>query len=243
MSFSRLLLLVLVYAICCGGYVGAMKDNPEIDSLIEVAKQEKGYKPLFKNDLSNATFRKDTWAFKDGVLAPTPMPATGPKPKKGAPKPMRDVWTKDRYDDFILDLEFKCAADTNSGVFVRCDDVVQWLHTGMEIQILQKKSGKNPRGDMGAVYDCQAPTKRPIKKAGQWNKFTIICNDNWIHVILNGERINDMNLDLWTEARKNPDGSPNKFNTAYKDMARKGHIGLQYHASPVWFRNVRIKPL
>jgi hypothetical protein len=52
-----------------------------------------------------------------------------------------------------------------------------------------------------------------------------------------------MNLDQWTEAGKNPDGTPNKFKIAYKDMPRRGRIGLQDHGKPVWYRNIRIKPL
>ena len=82
-----------------------------------------------------------------------------------------------------------------------------------------------------------------VKPAGQWNRYTITCKANKIYVILNGEQIIDMDLDLWTEAGKNPDGTPNKFKMAYKDMAREGHIGFQYHGQPIWFRNIRIKPL
>lgn len=82
-----------------------------------------------------------------------------------------------------------------------------------------------------------------VKKAGQWNHYTITCKHNKIYVVLNGEQIIDMDLNLWTEAHKNPDGTPNKFNTAYKDMPRVGHIGLQYHGRPVWFRNIKIKIL
>ena len=60
---------------------------------------------------------------------------------------------------------------------------------------------------------------------------------------MNGERIIDMDLDLWTEPHKNPDGTDNKFNTAYKDMPRQGFIGLQDYGQPVWFRNIKIKEL
>ena len=64
-----------------------------------------------------------------------------------------------------------------------------------------------------------------------------------IQVVLNGEPVIGMDLDQWTQAGQNPDGTPNKFKTAYKDMARCGRIGFQDHGSPVWYRNVRIRPL
>jgi hypothetical protein len=60
---------------------------------------------------------------------------------------------------------------------------------------------------------------------------------------MNGEQVIDMDLGLWTEPHKNPDGSNNKFDTAYKDMPREGHIGFQYHGDPIWFRNIKIKQL
>jgi len=72
---------------------------------------------------------------------------------------------------------------------------------------------------------------------------TITARANNIYVVMNGEQIIDMDLNLWTEPHKNPDGSTNKFNTAYKDMPRTGHIGFQDHGDPVWYRNIKIKPL
>jgi hypothetical protein len=228
----------------------------DVDQLIKQANSPKGYKPLFNKNLSNATFTENMWQFQDGVLKPTPervkKPAPKPSPagqkgnkkkKRKGPKIPRDIWSKDRYGNFIVDLEFKCEEKTNSGVFIRTDDTVQWLHTGMEVQIMQQP-GKTPRNSIGAVYDCKAADKEPnIKPVGEWNRYTIIAKDNWIHIMLNGKLVNSMNLDRWTEAGKNPDGSKNKFKTAYKDMAREGHIGLQFHGQPIWFRNVRVKTL
>ncbi len=82
-----------------------------------------------------------------------------------------------------------------------------------------------------------------VKKTGEWNHYTITCKGNKICVVLNGEQIIDMDLNLWMEAHKNPDGTPNKFHTALRDMPQVGHIGLQDHGDPVWFRNIKIKPL
>jgi hypothetical protein len=52
-----------------------------------------------------------------------------------------------------------------------------------------------------------------------------------------------MDLNEWTEPYKNPDDTKNKFQTALKDFARTGYIGLQDHGRPVWYRNIKIKPL
>ena len=105
--------------------------------------------------------------------------------------------------------------------------------------------GQEPpgRNHCGAIYDCQAPRIQAVHKAGEWNHAVLICRGPWIDAYMNGHQIIRMNLDQWTEPNKNPDGSPNKYGTAYKDMPRVGHIGLQDHGNPIWYRNIRVKPL
>ena len=187
------------------------------------------YKPLLEADLSNATFEEGGWAFEDGVLT-----AKG----KG------DLWTKERYGNFILSLEFKCDAETNSGVFIRCGDKENWLHTSIEVQILQNNADyENPKHHCGGIFDCLEPMKQMVKEPGEWNKYMIIAKDAILWVFLNNEIVAYMDLNRWTEPHKNPDGTENKFNNAYKDMSHEGHIGLQYHGHPIWFRNIRLESL
>lgn len=225
---TRVGLMVLVVGVA-GLSAWAAELAPPSEELLTVAKEEKGYQRLLEQDLSNAIMAEGGWAFEDGVLT-----AKG----KG------DVWTKGRYGDFILDLEFKCDADTNSGVFIRCGNIANWLHTAIEVQVLQPNAKyPNDKWQCAAIFDCLAPSKQMVKATGEWNHCTIIAKANRIHVCLNGAWVIDMDLDKWTEAHKNPDGTPNKFKNAYKDMPREGHIGLQYHGQPIWFRNLRIKPL
>jgi len=189
------------------------------------------FKDVFRKDLSNAIMESNAWAFRDdGILAPMPN-AHG------------DIWTKERYGNFILELDFKTPEKANSGVFIRTGDIKKWINTCIEIQIHATTDGTK-HGQCGAVYDCLSPSKDATKKPGEWNHYVITCLDNKIYINLNGQDIIDMDLDQWTEAGKNPDGTKNKFKTAYKDMPRVGNLGFQFHGAPVvWFRNLKIKSL
>ena len=192
-----------------------------------------GWRSLVADDLSNCVYRPDSWETEDGVLT-----------RKGTKEGREDIWTMDRYGDFILDLEFKLAEHTNSGIFFRTGNINDLVQTGIEVQVCDSYSNtKVGNHDCGAIYDCLAPSKNMVKKPGEWNRCTITCKANKIYVVLNGEQIIDMDLNLWTEPHKNPDGTKNKYNRAYKERPRAGHIGFQDHGHPVWYRNIKIKPL
>jgi len=173
----------------------------------------------------------DKWKIVDGILTW----------QKGC----GDIWTKDKFSDFILDLEVKCDKNTNSGVFLRSPEGEKnWLQGSLEIQIAGTGGNRKPgKHDMGALYDCYAPTIAAEKPIGAWNHMVITFKGNKLQVVLNNKTIVAINLDDWKEAGMNPDGSKNKFKTAYKDMAKVGHLGLQDHGAPVWYRNIKVKPL
>jgi sugar phosphate isomerase/epimerase len=194
-----------------------------------------GWHNLLAPDLSNCTFKPGSWVVADGVLT-----RKGTGTKKGR----SNIWTKETYGDFILDLEFKLGENTNSGVFLRTASLKDPVQTGIEMQVLDSYGKPVPdKDDCGAIYDCLAPTKNTVKKPGEWNHCTITCIANKIYVVLNGEQVIDMDLNRWTKPNRNPDGTENKFNTALKKMVRSGHVGFQDHGDPVWYRNVKIKRL
>ncbi|MHC4475409.1 MAG: family 16 glycoside hydrolase [Planctomycetota bacterium] len=212
---------------------------PEIRECIryfnEVATELRptGWRDLLKDDLSNCTYKPGGWEMEESVLT-----------RKGTEGARGDIWTHETYGDFILDLEFKLAEKTNSGIFFRTGDIHDCVQTGIEVQVCDSNSVTEvDNHDCGAVYDCLAPSKNMVKRPGEWNRYTITCIANKIYVILNGEQVIDMDLNLWTEPGKNPDGKKNKYKRAYKDTPRVGHIGFQDHGHPVWYRNIRIKPL
>jgi len=168
------------------------------------------------------------WVLQDGAMVRTARSG--------------DIWTKERFGDFVLDLEMKTKG--NSGIFIRTDNTKSCVQTGIEVAV-DRSFGKTRLGrhDFGAIYDCLAPTKNALKGPEEWQHVVVTCNDNKITIEVNGELVTDMDLNKWTEAHRNPDGSKNKFRTAYKDMKREGHIGFQDHGAWVAYRNVKIKPL
>ncbi|WP_404421044.1 family 16 glycoside hydrolase [Nibricoccus sp. IMCC34717] len=187
--------------------------------------------PLFKPDLSNAEFVPGTWVMDGDTLV-----------AKGTDTMNHNIWSKESYGDFSLSLEFKCEKGTNSGVFLRCSDSADWLNNTMEVQILQGDEG-DPKHVVGALFDVQAPTRQLPIEPGTWHRYVITARGSLVDVYLDGEQVIKMDLNQWTAAGKNPDGTANKFSKAYRDMTREGKVGLQYHGMPISFRNILIERL
>jgi hypothetical protein len=148
----------------------------------------------------------EKWQIADGVVAW----------KKGC----GSLWTRRVFGDFTLDLEAKCAKNTNSGVYLR-GPVESWH--GLEIQVYHSfGKRKLDKHDMGAIYDCLEPSMAADKPIGQWNHFVITDVGNHLKVVLNDQPIIDADLDRWKDLQKNPDGTPNKFDWPIKDLPKKG---------------------
>jgi hypothetical protein len=181
------------------------------------------------NNLDAWDFKKDGWKIDaDGSMTVN---------KDGG-----YIWTKEKFEDFVLELDYKMSKDCNSGVFVRSDPKNPVMG-GFEIQIFDSAGKQKPSvHDNGALYDALAPSSNPTKPAGEWNHYKITCKGPMIIVELNGVKIVEANIDQWTEPNKNPDGTKNKFKSALKDLPRNNHIGLQYHGHPVWFKDVKVTP-
>lgn len=206
------------------------------EALAKVHPDSTHWENLLADDLSNAEYPKGIWSMRDGVLTATEDQC---------------LWTKQEYENFILDLEFKNAPGTNSGVFVYCSSIKDFIPNSVEIQIaddFSPKWAKSPKTwQCGAIFGHQAPTKSNVKKPGEWNRMTIVCQGPKIRVALNGEWVNEIDLTRWTSAKKNPDGSdiPPWLSKPKAELPTKGHIGLQgkHGGAPIYFRNLKIKRL
>ena len=151
-----------------------------------------------------------------------------------------------QWENFALSLDFKISKGCNSGVFVRTASLMPRPgkdvgFNGIEIAI----DDTHEAGfvDTGAVYDLSKPTRNAMRPVGEWNHIEITCRNTLIEVVLNGEKVNSLDLAGFTEPNKRPDGSAHKFDVVYRDHPKRGYIGLQDHGSPCWFKNIKLKPL
>ncbi len=224
------MLAVLVPAVC------AFAQAPKALEPLKHPADTAGWKSLFAADLSDAIKPEGVWTVENGEITASKDEA---------------IWSKDDYENFMLDLEFKTADGTNSGVIVYCSDMKNWIPNSVEIQIADdfaKKWADSPKTwQCGAVFGHLAPTKSAVKKPGEWNRYTIRCAGKQIEVMLNGELVTSMDMDKWTSAKKNPDGSeiPAWLSTPFNQLPTKGKIGFQgkHAGAPIWFRNIKVKPL
>lgn len=202
------------------------------------AKKAKGWQPLFTENLSDADYDTSVWSIdKQGVISASADQA---------------IWTNKEYENFELDLEFKTDKCTNSGVVIYCTDKKDWIPNAVEIQIYDDycdpAASAASTGSCGAIYGHLAPSAfRIVKKPGEWNKMKITAKGKNIQVTLNGKKITDMNMNLWTSGKTNPDGSeiPSWLPKPYAGLPTKGYIGFQgkHGQALIWFRNIKIREL
>jgi len=194
------------------------------------------WQDLFAPDLSNAVYPKGIWYLEDGSLTASED---------------KCIWTKEKYDDFILDIEFKNGPAANSGVFLHCSNIDDFVPNSVEAQILDDYDAKwasvPKTWHCGGIFGRLAPSETAVKKAGEWNRMTVTCKGSMIYVLLNGKQTAVFDMRKWTSAKTNPDGSetPSWLSKPAAELPLKGQIGLQgkHGGAPIHFRNLKIKPL
>ncbi|MCS6968204.1 MAG: DUF1080 domain-containing protein [Cytophagales bacterium] len=158
-----------------------------------------------------------------------------------------DIITKDQYENFELQLEWKISPKGNSGIFfhvVENEKVNYVWESGPEMQILDNEGhpdGKIRTHRAGDNYDLHSCSVETVKPVGKWNKVKIIVNRGKVAYWLNGTKVVEYQLGSpeWEELYRK-----SKFkDMPYYGKAGKGHIALQDHGDVVWFRNIRIRRL
>ncbi|WPP50643.1 3-keto-disaccharide hydrolase [Catalinimonas niigatensis] len=162
-----------------------------------------------------------------------------------------DIITKDTYENYILEFDWKIERGGNSGVIyntVEDKKYVSTHETGPEYQLIDAENYKEVHDYAlednqvtAANYALHVPSSQPVKPAGEYNHSKIVVDQGKVEHWLNGEKV--VEYELWTAEWKEMVAQ-----TKFKDMpdygkAKSGHIALQGHGDQVWFKEIKIKEL
>jgi Domain of Unknown Function (DUF1080) len=189
---------------------------------------EAGFTSLFNGrDLDGWTGAVDGYEVRDGALVC--------KQGQGG-----TLFTRGRYRDFVVRLEFRLPPAGNNGLAIRYPGMGDPAYAGMtELQVLDDThptyASLDPRQAHGSAYGMVASTRGHLAPVGQWNAQEVTVRGSTIKVVLNGTTILDTDLATVTTFMAD---TPHPG----KDRA-EGHFGFAGHNDPVAFRNVRIREL
>jgi hypothetical protein len=149
---------------------------------------------------------KADWQVKDGAISVA----------EGEPGLL---CTTSPFADYVLKLEFRAEAQTNSGVFLRTEPVVSKDDVTTKCYELNIAPSENsfPTGSFVGRQKAEGETLD-----GGWRTFEVTLQGGHATVKYNGRQVVD-----------------------YTDPApiARGLIGLQLNSGPVEFRNIKLKPL
>lgn len=175
------------------------------------------------------------------------------------------IYAAREFDNFELYLEWKIPPGGNSGIFYHVvegyksipqvapeyqlidDENYAKIHSleryNRSLGITENPEKLQPMQSTGADYGMYVPQveEKRLNPAGEWNSSRIVFTPDRAEHWLNGQLL--LTFDPWSEdwMRKKNEG---KWGLAENyGKYKSGYIGLQDHGSPLWFRNIRIKPL
>jgi len=151
------------------------------------------------------------------------------------------------YKNFEISIDWKLPDSGNSGIFMRYLETEESenIRTGPETQICGKSHGDYRGGatvtSPGACYAMYAPSQPWIKSAEEYNTLSVIMYENNVAHFGNGKRLLEY---VVGGSDWNARYSVSKYNEfpLYGDI-HAGKLFLQDHASHVWYRNIKIRPL
>ena len=234
-------LLIFGLAICglaaCTSGSETTNDETEPVAVEETATANNDWQDLmsmdkWRNFKSNTT--SDVWKIEDGMLT-----LTG---KEGG-----DLITRDEYENFELEMDWKISEGGNSGLMfhvVEADSLGATYHSGPEYQLLDNErhpDAKIEKHRAGDNYDLQKSTVETVKPAGEWNQTRLIVNDGKVEHYLNGQKV--VEYELWTPEWEEMVANSKFAKFPAYGQAKSGHIALQDHGDEVSFRNIRVRRL
>lgn len=225
-----ILAITLLFAWNASAQLSGQADN----SLSRKEKTE-GWKLLWDGVTTNGwksgtseNFPAKGWSVDGGVLKVL-------KDGKGG-----DIITEQKYENFILKVDFKITDGANSGIkyFVNRSGL------GCEYQILDDQKHPDAKGGvagnrtLGSLYDLiTASPDKPFNKE-QFNTAMIVVKGKHVEHWLNNVKVveYERNNQMWKALVNN-----SKYRE-YADFgaAAQGNILLQEHGDEVWYKNIKI---
>lgn len=181
---------------------------------------------LITKDLKENWTTTGNWKLEDGVVSLTPRPGESGWQRYGA-----WLWLEGEYKDFEISFDYKVQKGGNSGFYFHVGDLKEPVATGIEVQIYDSgskaKDAKLTDHDSGGVIPGIPPTKNAAKPAGEWNHFDITVKGNQLTIKLNGETVNEIDLN----------------HEKLKSRPKTGRIGFQDHGLPLALKDIKIRKL
>ncbi len=122
-----------------------------------------------------------------------------------------------KFQNYELELEFKAALDTNSGVFLNSEPVVEDEATDCYEVNIAPPSNDFPTGSIVKFVRVEGQGEHD-----DWRKYQLKVQQNTVTVVLDGQELASHTVD-------NPRPA--------------GYIGLQKNRGRIEFRNIRIREL
>ncbi len=251
----------------------AVPEYKELDKAqVDISKytaDKDGYITLFDGKSAEGWrgYGKDNlpgkWSIDNGALK-----ISGAGKGEAQEKDGGDIIFAHKFKNFILELEWKVAKGSNSGIFYLAQEIEAKDKDGNmkmepiyisapEYQVLDNvnhvdaMAGKDGNRQSASLYDMIPAKPQNSKPFGEWNKAEIVVSKGTVFHKQNGETVVEYHLwtPEWTKMLEESKFSKEKWPIAFELLNncggpnREGYIGLQDHGDDVWYRNIRIKVL
>jgi hypothetical protein len=158
-----------------------------------------------------------------------------------------DVITERQFENFELTMDWKISPGGNSGILFNILEDTLYpavYETGPEYQLIDDEGWDGPLEEWqktGANYAMHNAPDASTYPPGQWNTARILVNKGHVEHWLNGKKI--VEYEMWTDDWKEKVKAGKWKDYPGYGSASRGHIGLQDHGTPAWFRNIKIREL
>ncbi len=195
--------------------------TPAFLPAILAVQSEEGFTPLFDGQTLNGWTIRDgpesAFFARDGEIA-------------ASPSSIHPCWLRSskQYENFDFRCEFFVKGWIDGGVYLHAPEHGRNTFCGMQVKIFHQLDKTPMSNSTGAIFPLIAPSKVNVRSDGQWNTLRILMDWPQLSVWVNGEQVQDLNVEQTPELR-------------YR--LRRGYLGLSGLGYPIRFRNIRIKEL